>query len=308
VILFHDPVDFDQVDGISWDGSIQGRIGAIAVTGTGIDPNPDGSLYATTRDIRDRSGSIVSVLPGGTKGFTGTWADDGRHYCSMVSANPVAQPQGEPATLQIAEVGKAPRSVLQVGRAYEQTSIGVAACSIATDLAVVVQSGGQGMGTSQLWVIQLSTRHVLWTRSYGTAGQGAGIDIRASRDARFIAEVASGCCATSTASTTVYDASGAVLGHVTGRVEAFSWDGSLAVQMPYYGGSVSVIRWRDGTPIWHGPNGAGFYTAVPEPGAQRIAVSLRDPNHAQTGGFPPVDIFIVQPDGQAREILQNVMQ
>jgi hypothetical protein len=308
VILFHDPVNFDQVDGIAWDGSTQGRIGANPSSGNGIWPNPDGSLYGTARDIRNRSGAIVTSLPGDTKGFAGTWADDGRHYCSMVSASPVGQIQGEPATLQIAEVGKAPRSVLQVGRAYEQTSIGVAACSITADLAVVVQSGGQGMGTAQFWVVQLSTGHVMWTRSYGTAGQGAGIDIRASRDARLIAEIASGCCATSTASTTIYDPTGTLLGHVTGRVEAFSWDGSLAVQMPFYGGSVSVIRWRDATRVWLGPSGAGFYAALPEPDGQRIAVSLRDPNHAQTGGFPPVDIFVVQPGGQAHEILEDVLQ
>jgi hypothetical protein len=57
-----------------------------------------------------------------------------------------------------------------------------------------------------------------------------------------------------------------------------------------------------------GPDGAGYYAALPEPGGQRIAVSVRDPNHPQTGGFPPVDIYVVSPDGQAVELLTNVMQ
>jgi hypothetical protein len=309
VILYHDPATFDQIDGITWDGSARGRIGvnAIAGSGYGIYPNPVGTLYGTTRDIRDRTGAVVATLASNTKGFPGTWADDGRHMCSMVSDSPLGQPGGKPATLQVSVLGQGPRNVVQVGHAYEQASIGVAACSIDKDRAVVVQSGGQGISTAQFWVVQISSGRVLWTRSYKLDGLTT-IDVRPSRDAQYIAEVKYTCCPATATTTTIYGPSGAVAGHVAGRVEAFSWDGSLAVQMADYSGPVSIIRWRDGSVVWTGPTSAGYSEAMAEPSGQRIAVSVRDPQHPQTSGFPPVDIYVVSPDGQAVQLLTNVMQ
>jgi hypothetical protein len=307
VILYHDPANFDQIDGVTWDGSAKGRLGVNPEAGNGILPNPAGTLWATTRDVRDRTGAVVATLAGNRKGFPGTWADDGRHLCTMVSDSPLGQVGGQPATLQVTAVGQAPRNVVQVGRAYEQTSIGVAACSIEKDRAVVVQSGGQGMSTAQFWVVQLSTGRILWTRSYPLDGQTI-IDIRPSRDAQYVAEVKYTCCPATGTATTIYGPNGAVAAHFAGRVEAFSWDGSLAVQMADYSGPVSIIRWRDGSVVWKSPGVAGYSEAMAEPGGPRIAVSLRDPQHAQTSGFPPVDIYVVSPDGHAVELLTNVMQ
>jgi len=98
VILFPDPAAFDQIDGITWDGSAKGRVGGNGTTGFAVLPNPDGTLYATTRDIRDRTGAVVAQVASNTKGFQGTWADDGRHYCSMVSksAAPKSTPRSTP--------------------------------------------------------------------------------------------------------------------------------------------------------------------------------------------------------------------
>jgi hypothetical protein len=180
---------------------------------------------------------------------------------------------------------------------YDQASAGVAACSIEKDRAVVVQGTPIGTAT-QVWVIQLSTGRVLWTR------QNAG-DIRTSIDGRYIAEVSYNQ-ATAKSTTTIYSPTGGVLGHVAGRVEAFSWDGSLAV-LGDYGGPVSVIRWKDGTVVWTGPSGEGYLDAMPEPGGQRIAVSVSDPQHPQTGGFAPRNVYVVGPDGQAVELLTDVM-
>jgi hypothetical protein len=294
VILFHDPAAFDQIDGITWDGSVKGRVGVNPVPDTGIYPNPAGTLFATTQDVRDRSGTVVATLKQPTKGFPGTWADDGRHYCSMVSESPFGQPGGKPTTLQVTEVGQAPRNVVQVGRAYEQAGIGVAACSIEKDRAVVVQSGSVG-NTVQFWVVQISTGRILWTRSNGG-------DIGSSRDGQYLAEVGNATRST----TTIYGSAGAVLGQVAGVVNGFSWDGSLVV-VGDYSGPVSVVRWRDGTVLWSGPSRAGYWTAMPEPGGQRVAVWVRNPDHPQTGGFPPVDLYVVGPDGQAKKLLTNVM-
>jgi hypothetical protein len=295
VILYHDPVDVQQLDGITWDGNTSGRVAANPEMG--FVQNPAGTLYGLTASIRDRTGAVVATLPSPTKGFRGTWADDGQHYCSMASANPFGQPGGEPTTLQVTAVGQSPRNIVQVGRVYEQTSAGVAACSIAKDRAVAVQSNSVGEAI-QFWVVQLSTRRVLWTRPSG--------DIRASRDGEYIAEISYNQT-TGSSSTTIYSPTGVVLGHVAGRVDAFSWDGSLAVQMATYGSQVSVINWRSGAVVWTGPSDGGYVDAIPQPGGQGIAVSVRNPQHPQTGGFPPRDIYVVPPDGQAVKLLSDVM-
>jgi hypothetical protein len=297
VILYHDPANFDQIDGMTWDGSAKGRLGVNPEAGNGILPKPAGTLWATTRDVRDRTGGVVATLAGNTKGFPGTWADDGRHYCIMASKDALGQVGGVPATLQVTAVGQAPRNVVQIGRVYEQTSAGIAACSIDKDRAVAVQSSSIGTAV-QFWVVQLSTGRVLWTRPSG--------DIRASRDGQYIAEISYNQT-TGSSSTTIYSPTGAVLGHVAGRVDGFSWDGSLAVQMAAYGEQVSVINWRSGTVVWKGPNNGGYLEAMPEPGGQRIAVSLSDPLHPQAGGFAPRNVYIVGPDGQAVELLTDVM-
>ena len=294
VILFHDPVDVQQIDGITWDGSARGRVAAGPEFANGFTPNPAGTLFGGTGYVRDRAGTVVATPAVTTKGFAGTWSDDGQHYCSMVSKSLLPPAGGEPATLQVAAVGQAPRNVVQVGRAYEQTSVGVAACSIEKDLAVAVQSGSAG-NTVQFWVVKLSTGRVLWTR----AGGGS---IVASRDGQYLAESSPAAGST----TTIYGPTGVVLGHIAGATEAFSWDGSLAVQVAA-NGSVSVVRWRDGTVLWSGPSDGGYWSALPEPGGQRIAVSVLDPERPQTGGFPFRNIYVVGPDGQAVKLLTDVM-
>ena len=305
VILFHDSVDRQQIDGVTWDGSARGRIG-MAEPGMGFVQNPAGTLYGWTGSVRDRAGAVVGTVPASPnfKSFPGTWADDGRHICSMFSESPFGQAGGKPTTLQLTTVGQAPRNVVQVGRVYEQTSIGVPACSIEKDRAVVVQSGSIGNAV-QLWVVQLSTGRILWTRSYAADGSST-VDIRASRDGQLIAENISDCCpATARTTTTIYGPTGALLGHPAGHVNAFSWDGSLAV-VGDFNGPVSVVRWRDGTVLWSGPGNGGYWSAMPEPGGQRVAIWVRDPNLPQTPGSQPLDVWAVGPDGHAVELLMNV--
>jgi hypothetical protein len=85
-----------------------------------------------------------------------------------------------------------------------------------------------------------------------------------SRDGRYVAEVP-----TSGAST-IYGPSGSVVGHVSGFVEAFSWDGSLAVVVS--SGGASVVRWSDGTVVWTVPAGEGLSGFQPEPGGSSFAI------------------------------------
>ena len=295
VILFRDPVNNQQLDGVTWDGSARGRVGTNPDVAMGFTQNPAGTLYGWTGYIRDRAGRLVASPTVNTKGFSGTWADDGRHYCSMVSKSALPPAGGEPATLQLTVVGKAPKNVAQVGRMADQASSGVAACSIERDRAVVADYASSG-NTVQFWVVQLSTGRILWTRPSG--------DIRTSRDGQYIAEIIYNQ-STGKSTTTIYGPTGTVLGHAAGRIQAFSWDGSLAV-MGNYGERVSVVRWRDGTVIWSGPSDGGYIDAMPEPGGQRIAVSVSDPQHPQTGGFPPRNVYVVGPDGKAIRLLTDV--
>ena len=301
VILFRDPVNNQQLDGVTWDGSARGRVGTNPDVAMGFTQNPAGTLYGWTGYIRDRAGRLVASPTVNTKGFSGTWADDGRHYCSMVSKSALPPAGGEPATLQLTAVGQAPKNVAQVGRMADQAGSGVASCSIERDRAVVANYGSAG-NTVQFWVVQLSTGRILWTRSY-TGQDVSSFDIRPSRDGQFIAE--NKYIPSVGTVTTIYGPTGAVLGHPTGWVQAFSWDGSLAV-MGNYGERVSVVRWRDGTVIWSGPSDGGYIDAMPEPEGQRIAVSVSDPQHPQTGGFPPRDVYVVGPDGKAIRLLTDV--
>src|SRR5258708_17009486 len=175
VILFRDPLNDQQLDGITWDGSARGRITVSPEVGTGFLQNPAGTLYMVSGSIGDRAGAIVAATTG-YKGF-GTWADGGQHYCRMFSKSALQPAGGEPAALQVTAVGQAPRNVLQVGRMFDQASAGVAACSIEKDRAVVIQSTSTG-NTVQFWVVQLSTGRILWTRSDGG-------DIRSSLDGQY---------------------------------------------------------------------------------------------------------------------------
>jgi len=301
VILFRDSADDTQLDGITWDGSARGRITVSPEGGMGFMQNAAGTLYMVSGSIRDRTGAVVAATTG-YKGF-GTWADDGQHYCRMVSPSVLPPAGGEPATLQLIAVGQAPKNVVQVGRMADQAGSGVAACSVERDRAVVADYGSSG-NTVQFWVVQLSTGRILWTRSY--AGQDVStFDIRPSRDGQFIAENKYTPSAGSV--TTIYGPTGAVLGHPTGWVQAFSWDGSLAVVGSFNYGPLSVVRWRDGSVVWTGPTGGGYLGAMPEPGGQRIAITVSDPQHPQTGGFYPGDVYVVGPDGRANKLLTNVI-
>jgi dipeptidyl aminopeptidase/acylaminoacyl peptidase len=154
-------------------------------------------------------------------------------------------------------------------------------------------------------VVELSTGRTIWSKSYPQDGVTI-VDIRPSRDGQYIA-VVTHHLGGGPDSTVVFTGTGSVLAHVAGRIEAFSWDGSLAVQMADLSGPVSVIRWRDGTVIWTGPTGEGYEDAMPEPGGQRLALQLRDPAIPQTGGFPAVNVYVVSAEGTSLELLKDVM-
>jgi hypothetical protein len=310
VILYHDPGNADQVDGVTWDGASSGRV--VATGGrNGLVPNLSGSLYAAYADrgIYDRTGALLVRPFGGTQQDFGTWADDGRHYCQMVATSGFLT---APATLVLGTAGQQARSVAQLGPIGSGSGAAVAACSIERDRAVVF--GMERIGDNfvpTLWVLRLSTGGLLWKRTYPVPQGPPTLDIVASRDGQYIVENRYDYVGASPAFTaTVLDANGSRLRRIDGEIRAFSWDGSLAVLNDL--NHPSVIRWLDGHVVWTAPGGVGYYEAFPEPEGRRVAIAvltsyvqtcLRLVCHSWPPGQPPQDLYAVGPDGPAAELL-----
>ena len=163
------------------------------------------------------------------------------------------------------------------------------ACSPVNDRAVVYQSGGQGVGVKQFWVIQLSTGHIVWSGGSGSA-------IAASHDGEYVALEQGSLTAPITA---VYGPKGSVLARLETDVYSFSWDGSLAVTQAR-NAPVTVIRWRDGSVVWTGPGVQGYFysQASAEPGGVRLAIGILNGAYTQGDGFPLVDLYVIAPDGE----------
>lgn len=298
VILYHDPANFDQIDGMTWGGDKSGVVGQGGVAGGA--PNPAGTFYGTSTDIRDRAGRVVVTLDTGVvKGFNGFWADDEVHYCEMVRS--AARDVTAPAILQLGAPGQRPTSIARLGDMPSANlnagGPAVVACSPANDRAVVYQSGGQGVGVRQFWVVQLSTGHVVWSG-------GSGSWIAASHDGDYVALGQESQTAHTT--TTLYGPTGGVQAHIDGAVYSFSWDGALVV-VQKQNAPVTVIRLRDGSIVWSAAGPGSYYVsqASAEPGGTRLAVGIITA-FAQDNGFPSVDLFVIGPDGELVYEMKNI--
>jgi hypothetical protein len=284
VIMYHDPANFDQLDGVTWDGKTEGRLGTgVSSGGAG---NPQGTYYTTVTDIRDRSDNVIAAYS--PKTGTIFWADDGAHFCDLIRV--ASRDISGPGILRIGALNQPMRNVAQVGMFGPATSNAggpvVISCSPAADRAVVYQAGGQGVGVVNFWVIQLSSGHALWT------GAG-GAWIAASHDGKYVAlSPAPGD------PTLIYGADGKQVGEFPEKVFAFSWDGSLAVVAGTFGAVPRLVDWRTGQAIWTCPNDRlAYWQAFRQPGGSRIAIGATDPSHPNTNGFQPVDLFVVGANG-----------
>ena len=298
LILFHDPTKAGQIDGITWDGRSAGRVGDGGISGG--TSNPAGTLYATGTDIRDRTGKVVGPLANTPpKTSRVTWADDEVHYCQVVPAVYKGVGPG-PAMLQLVLPGGNASNVAQIGT-YGPATLNmpvptVAACSVENDRAVVSEATISPGFSVRDWVVQLSTGRILWTHTIKVTGSPAGVGIVATHDGQFVAQ---SIFSPATATATVYGPDGSAIAHVAGWVDAFSWDGSLAVTSPSSGYPVTLIRWRDGVVVWTGPAGLPFRSAKSEPGGTRMAIGLID-NHSSADPTvaPIIDLYMVSADGR----------
>ncbi len=312
VIVYHDPAKLDQTDGLTWDGSLSGKVDWGGSLGL---PNPAGNLFGTATEILDRSGRIVATGNFGAKSFQATWADDEVSFCRMVPFDYLGA-NGVQATLQLITLRgdtqvPTPRNVVRVGKVYEQSFIRVAACSVRQDRAVVVQSAGQGIGTAQYWVVQLSTGKILWTHNFQELTNPhfppvptPTMSVVASPDGEYIAV---NSVSQTKVGATIYGPDGSVLSNLSATVGAFSWDASLLVTDPGTGsGPVSIVRRLDGSVVWTGPAGNGFalLQAFAEPDGANLAIGVSDPlfpiysADPSTAGFTPVDFYLVDPNGR----------
>jgi hypothetical protein len=289
LILYSDPAKAGQIDGITWDGKSSGKLAYQQQNG--FVGNPQNNLFADASLIVDRSGNVVMTGTFGAKYFTGTWADDGRSICEMVPFSTTGS-SAVPTTLRLVTVGQGIRDLASIGMLNEQTFVRVAACSTLTDRAVVVQSGGQGLGTVGVWVVQLSTGKLIWTHAYDVPT--TIVSVVASRDGMYVAE---NLDRSGPAGSTVYGPDGRAITQLASSVELFSWDGTLAVVDNGYGTTpVDVISWRVGTVMWSCPSAFGLSRAEYEPGGPDLAVWV-----APTADFQQqtlhADLYVLSPTG-----------
>jgi hypothetical protein len=288
IIVYADPENSSQLDGVTWDGKTAGKLPNQQIVGIG---NPQNNLFGGSVTIEDRTGATVMTGTFGFKGFQAMWADDGRHICEI---QPFEAPvTSAPTMLVLVTVGGATRTVARVGTLYNQTAVGVAACSILSDRAVVVQSGGQGIGTAQVWAVQLSTGRVIWTYRFDPTP--ITVQIVASRDGMY---VAADVAQAKTAGATVFGPDGSVAAHLQHWVEKFSWDSSTAVVDDGPGTpNVSLVNWRDGQVLWSSPPGySSLLTASYQPEGQELAVWLLPAASSQTHPENP-DLFVLDGTG-----------
>lgn len=304
LIFFRDPADFDQIDAMTWDGVVGRAPADMPDYHTG---NPQATLFGTTNEIRDRNNRSVVKGVFGLKSFAATWADDGVHYCLMQPFD-VLGADGVPATLMVGSTEGGMQPVMSVGKVYEQTSIYVAGCAFQDDRALVVQSGGQGIGVAEYWVVQVSTHQVLWTRSFTSAD--APLSVVSSHDVAFVAE--NYPAGSGVEESVVYDGSGKEVRRFDAAVAAFSWDKTMVVLTSRRGGAPPAVSTLDGRFVWTAPAKTGLYawSAVAEPAGDRLAVAVGDPQasfaSATWKGLPIVDLYVVDPDGRVVKALKGV--
>ncbi len=292
LILYHDPANFDQLDGMTWDGKMSGLVGAGATNG-GL-ANPQGTLFVIGNSVVNRAGQPLAIVdPKNQQVF---WADDGAHFCSLTRVG--SRDTTSLGILAYGSPGQSSRRVAQVGT-FEPAGLNgggpsVIACSPVADRVVVYQSGGQGLGVVNFWVLRLSTGELIWKGGVGWEW------IAASHDGLRIA------LTNTQGTTTIFGSAGEALATLDAAVFAFSWDGKLAVTAARFS-APNIVDWQTGQTIWSCPSSTFKpWEAFPEPDGSHLAIGVLDPQYPQTGGFAPVDLFVVGADGVTVFERQNI--
>jgi len=267
---------------VGWDGTRYaqvdlGALGASLPSGQAIQ-SPDGSKLLFGDTVYDRATASAVVLPflDVNKGNRLMWADDNAHLCVMRDLGNYDQPSGTATELDLISPGGPTTVVAQVGRDVAQAFAMPRVCSIANDVAIVVQRAVAPI--SDVWMIKISTGAVLRHIAYPQGAQPG--TVVASPDGRLIAAVGS------TGSDILDAATGAALGRVQGEVIAFSGDGNLVVLAD------RIAAWRTGATTWRVPAGYRPIFVLAEPEGPGLAVDAEAavPAPSTPGLEPPTSV------------------
>jgi hypothetical protein len=303
-----EPKPTEQI-ALDWNGT---AVGMLRVLG-GANQLPDGSRLWVGDNLLDQTGAVVgqlAMLKGGP-----SWADDSRQRCQMSTASgngPTGQ-STEPAWLFAGPIGSPMHRVAQVGEYGGQTGPEVAACSVLSDRAVVVQNAI--VWARDLWVIRLSTGAVLYHHLYGS--EQVSTVIVASRDGRYLAEE---LMSTDRQGTVVFGdtqirrtTDGAIVGRLSRQsVVRFSWDGTRVVTVPAYQSGapneVRVVDWQRTQVLWRASlpesaqPGLGRVDVLARPDSADLAIAI---GLTSTNGQPDQyqGLWLVRGDGTARQVV-----
>jgi hypothetical protein len=218
-------------------------------------------------------------------------------------------------TLSVKLPGHADRQVAVIARdqGIGQTGIGLAACSVPNDVAILVRT--TIAWPAEMWVMRLSDGKVMAHRQF--AGQALA-SVVATTDGTYVAENAAS--AQSTVIRRVSDDSLVATLNASVRVTAFSGDGSLVLGITAMeNGSdpsrMAMIDWRSGRYLWRYDGPEAETSVIAQPTGRDFAIALINPTHYEPspcGQTPQTacravqdalrDVVIVHGDGTTTRI------
>jgi hypothetical protein len=307
LLYVHDPNHPSWLIGYDWQGQPRGTVKLAQPTE--VTMAPDGSAFEVTigakggsGDFLDRLGRLVPGVP--APGMpVGIWADDNRHLC--VASN---DPHTSSWRLGTQLPGEIVRSVavLPGDPGGGQTTIGVVACSIRNDLAILVRT--TIAWPYEMWTVRISDGTVLSHTTYPDSHLLA--NVVASRDAAYIAENSSksmgqpDLTAPSTIIRRVSDMSVVATLDPSMGVLAFSGDDSLVLvdSHPLVVGQptlLSVIDVRSGKALpWQDQGTSALGGFVAQPGGRDFALAFTNLGTNSPGAKgQAASILIIHGDG-----------
>lgn len=263
--------------------------------------SPDGSIVGTADGTYlDRSGARLSELSGSQ--YYPVIADDNRGVCELSST--VGGRTMDQLWLMTGPLAGPLRAVAPVGSFGAQSGLGIIACSVLNDRAVI-SYGGVG-GPTAVKVIALSSGRVVFQQTYTLAVS----NVVSSRDGRYLAEQMPVQGSYGAPSSTVIrrTADGAIVDRLANQVVMrFSWDGQRVVATTPLQSSapqvVTITAWQTGRLLWTMPASAVqsqpvFAWAEPNGGKMAIASSTQ-------AAWPLDRLWIVDADGRASLVLHE---
>jgi hypothetical protein len=304
------PADPQRLLAVDWNGKLAGTmylVGTAYQASAVPQQAPDGSVLVTQDGgYLDGNGMRSGARSGYP--YVPMIADDSRRVCNL--GDPGGSVGGGQLWLFTGPLGGPLRRVGPVGSAGARSGLGIIACSVANDRAVVTDTGMSG--TTSVRVIALSTGRVVYQRSYAAFGPS----VLSSHDGRYLAELSA-----------TYDAQGQPLGAVTvirrtadgkvmtrmdnRRIVQFSWDGLRVVTAPIYPAQghneVDLVAWQDGKVLWRqvggpGTNGSQPAYAMPQPNGPGMVIAVG----SQPSSGDVDQLWLVAADGQATQVVSGV--